>query len=611
MNHACIRMRLVIGAAAVMSFVAVAGWSRPTTVEPEDVPYGVASNYIVGHMLLREGKIAEALPYLHTAYRSQPNVIDIARDFEIALASQGYLNDAIEVANALVAAYPDSLAFLLPRANLYLKAGKTDRALDDLRFLRENDYITLQIVEAEAQVLLATRKFDECLAVYRDGLKALPDDATSLYLSMSNVLQQAGRSEKIPPLLTAAIAQLPAEPQLRIVLGRALAVLGRPEAALASARAADTFFAERRETDSLGEAEAKTGAPPITHKPNLPPDSFVVELADFYAQRNEVEQALAVLLPQAEAGELSLTPSLWLARLLLGTGRVEEGSALVDDILKRWPDSGRAWFLKARVNESMENWPDVVQNLARAADLEARDPEIRLAYVRAMLLSWATELGSVELAESDQKKKQKVFERQLDVAVTLIPDGDFEGHLVLAYGFKTLRDFDNAAWHFELAAESPDLRRTALLQRSICLDVLGKTDRARRDLETLNKEFPGDPEIANSLGYFLAEKGVDLEQAEDLVKSALIAEPGNGAFLDSLGWIYYRRGDTERALDHLIQAVNVMPDDPVILEHLGMVLRRQGKDTEALDVFERALAEGGDAVRLRELIKGLQEEARD
>jgi len=146
----------------------------------------------------------------------------------------------------------------------------------------------------------------------------------------------------------------------------------------------------------------------------------------------------------------------------------------------------------------------------------------------------------------------------------------------------------------------------ARLQKSICHDLLGEEGRARRELEILQKQFPRHPEVANSLGYFLAEKGTDLDEAELLVAISLEAEPGNGAYLDSMGWIHYRNGNLEKALDFMIQAVNVLPDDPVILEHLGMVLKGQGKRIEALGILQRSLSQGGDKDRLTAAIAELE-----
>lgn len=578
-----------------------------TATADEDVPYGVAAGFIVGHNLLQEGDAAGALPYLHMAYRAQPEVIDIALDFQAALSAEGYFSDALEVIDKLVTQNPDSLGFRAQRAQLLLKSGESNRALADLRELRNQGYVTFSIIDAEATILAADKRPDQALDVYRDGLQRLPDDGPALYLGMTGVLQQTEQLERIPDLMTEALGVYPDVPRLWLVKSRVLAVLGEDQDALACAQQADTHFAgltlATAVADTMVLLDTESRTRPGTAEP--PPDSFVVELADFYAQRRELDKALAVLQPMAETGELSLTPSLWLGRLLLGTGRVEEGEALINDILARWPDAGRAWFLKAKASENRGEWTAALPDFERAVELSPRDPEVRLGYVRAMLVVWEQDLRSAAAGQQPAKREAE-FRRQVMVAAGLVAEQDTEGQLILGYGFMGLRDYERAAWRFSLAAENDDLRLNALLQKSLCHDRLGEVDKARQDLEALHREYPRNPEVANSLGYFLAEKGVDLDQATVLVAQALEAEPGNGAFLDSMGWIHYRNGALEQALDYLIQAVNVLPEDPVILEHLGMVLSGQGKTVEALDLLRRALALGGDRERLEQVIGELE-----
>lgn len=575
-------------------------------IPDEDVPYGVAAGYIVGHKLLQEGDYEAALPYLHMAYRAQPDVLDIAMDFQAALSAQGYHRDALEVVDHMVALFPDSLSIRAQRANLHLKAGDPASALTDLRELRQRGYVTFAIIDAEASILAGDGKIDQALDVYREGLQLVPDDGPDLYLGMAGVLQRSEQVDRIPALMGEALRQYPDSPRLWMIKIRVLAALGEDQTALTTAQKADTHFAGLAiSAATLDTLQIHPGADDRSELSDLPVDSFVVELADFYAQRRDLNKAVGVLQPLADAGMLQLSPSLWLGRLLLGTGRSEEGGAVVTEILRRWPEAGRGWFLKAKMAEEDGQWADALLAFARAVDLEPRDPEIRLGYVRAMLVAWEDDLAAQD-PDGAQRQHRADFRRHLLVAADLVPVQDSEGHLILGYGFKAIGDFERATGNFKLAADNSELRLNALLQKSLCHDLQGQDAEARRDLETLHREYPRHPDVANSLGYFLAEKGVDLELAAELVTMALEAEPGNAAFLDSMGWIHYRRGDLEQALDYLIQAVNVLPDDPVILEHLGLVLTGQGKKAEALDVLQRALLRGGDRERLQKAISDLE-----
>jgi Flp pilus assembly protein TadD len=101
-----------------------------------------------------------------------------------------------------------------------------------------------------------------------------------------------------------------------------------------------------------------------------------------------------------------------------------------------------------------------------------------------------------------------------------------------------------------------------------------------------------DPDHAaamNFIGYLLAERGKDLDEAERLVRRALELRPDTGSFLDSLGWILFQRGDYPRAVEVLEKAVALEPEEPVILEHLGDAYHRLSRPEEAVRAWRGAL----------------------
>jgi len=112
--------------------------------------------------------------------------------------------------------------------------------------------------------------------------------------------------------------------------------------------------------------------------------------------------------------------------------------------------------------------------------------------------------------------------------------------------------------------------------------------------------------VLNALGYTLADQGLQLERAESLIRAALKQDPDNPAYLDSLGWLYYRLGAHADAIDYLVSAANALPEDPEILEHLGMVLLELGRHERALEILKRALSLGGDAAAIRPVIEELE-----
>jgi Flp pilus assembly protein TadD len=143
------------------------------------------------------------------------------------------------------------------------------------------------------------------------------------------------------------------------------------------------------------------------------------------------------------------------------------------------------------------------------------------------------------------------------------------------------------------------------LQLAVCLEDLERYSEAGSTLETLREEFPDDPTVANSLGYFLAERGVELSRAETLVREALARQPENPSYIDSLGWIAFRRGDFPAAFDLLVQAANAAPGQPDILEHLGRALQALGRVDEAVRVLRQALDAGADRDRINARLRTL------
>ena len=125
-----------------------------------------------------------------------------------------------------------------------------------------------------------------------------------------------------------------------------------------------------------------------------------------------------------------------------------------------------------------------------------------------------------------------------------------------------------------------------------------------RSFESLLKERPEDASLLNALGYSLADRNQKLPRAEALIRKALAASPDNPAFLDSLGWVRFRRGDIPGALPHLERAYRIFPDAE-IASHWGELLWVSGKQSEARALWARSLARSPESKPLRATIERL------
>ena len=126
----------------------------------------------------------------------------------------------------------------------------------------------------------------------------------------------------------------------------------------------------------------------------------------------------------------------------------------------------------------------------------------------------------------------------------------------------------------------------------------GRTNDAERTVRQLLTLAPENADALNYLGYMLAERGQQLDEAIRLVRKALDIEPGNPSFLDSLGWAYYHRGDMDSAEKYLVPAAEKLPNNAVIQDHMGDLFAKRGRWQDAINAWMRALGgEGGDLSR--------------
>lgn len=99
---------------------------------------------------------------------------------------------------------------------------------------------------------------------------------------------------------------------------------------------------------------------------------------------------------------------------------------------------------------------------------------------------------------------------------------------------------------------------------------------------------PASAMLMNHLAYVWAVHNTRLDEAERFVKRALVAEPRNGAYVDTLGWVYYRQGRLEEALAQLTFALRLEPGDAAILDHVGDVMMALGRRDEAIAFWTRS-----------------------
>jgi tetratricopeptide (TPR) repeat protein len=117
----------------------------------------------------------------------------------------------------------------------------------------------------------------------------------------------------------------------------------------------------------------------------------------------------------------------------------------------------------------------------------------------------------------------------------------------------------------------------------------GKNDMAEASFRRSIELAPFNAYSLNYFGYWLIEQNRHLDEAKAFIQKAVDKQPENGAFVDSLGWVYFKLGDYDNALIFMERAAMLIPDDPVITDHLGDVYWALDRPAEALHEWRRAL----------------------
>jgi tetratricopeptide (TPR) repeat protein len=89
----------------------------------------------------------------------------------------------------------------------------------------------------------------------------------------------------------------------------------------------------------------------------------------------------------------------------------------------------------------------------------------------------------------------------------------------------------------------------------------------------------------------LADRGTRLDEALGYIRRAVALDPQNGAYLDSLGWVYYRQGNYDLAEENLRLASEKISTDPTVQAHLGDLYQKTGRLKLATAHWQRALDE--------------------
>jgi len=201
--------------------------------------------------------------------------------------------------------------------------------------------------------------------------------------------------------------------------------------------------------------------------------------------------------------------------------------------------------------------------------------------VRATRASLLAEMGKIDQAVAETRK---------------LMDGkeDFKFLLDLADVYQKGKNWNEMAKNLDAAenlAKTEDEKVQVMFLRGAMFERQKKYTESEAEFRKVLATNPNHAATLNYLGYMMADRGVHLDEARDLIVKALDRAPNTAAYLDSLGWVLFRMNKLPEAEETLRQAIEYMSRDATVHDHLGEVYLREGKIKQAVEQFQSSVKE--------------------
>lgn len=413
-------------------------------------------------------------------------------------------------------------------------------------------------------------KDDRAAKALTEALRKFPAHAEVYEAAVMQHLIQGERNQAVA-VMQQALEQPSRDPQFWLATGRVAArvwPLGQAEFAVEYRQHVSPFFENALKHVSKKDAEAVT-----------------MEVAQHYLLSNETDRARQ-LCQELVAKYESLEARKLLFRLHTAADQKDKALATLEEIVRQAPD-------------------DAEQQRLLASEYDKRkQPEKAIPHLEAAIQYGGGEINDYVRLGWDFYQTRK-FDDMVRVgrrSARLFPDHPLV-HYQLAIAHRAREEWAAAVARFAQAEKLGGSTQRELLdhlfyyQYGVTLERMERYDDASRMLEksvtlTPREESRAAANTLNFLGYMWLEQGRRLDKAGECIRKANELLPEQPAYIDSLGWFHFKKGNYAAALKELQHAETLLspvaPEDAEILEHIGLVHQALGDKTRALEYLGRA-----------------------
>lgn len=515
------------------------------TAGSEQYSAPAAYHYSMAVLLRLDGDLPGALRELQQALANHPDSPYLITDLISLYVENNNMDLALSLGESAVAQNPGHVDLRSIMGGLYFHTGAYDKAIREYQTVIDLDPDNQVAYLYLATVYAQDKKYDLAENAYQKLLKIDPENVIGMY-SYAKTLMQMSRWADAESLFRKITNQRPAFEAGWLGLGG--------------------LYENQKKYDEAIEVYRRYAEmnPARIH--------FRVKMAELLKKANRPEEA-----KKEFQDVLKIVPANREVRIALGLlyydlRQFKEAADEFSLLLETAPDDDKLLYLSASALEQKGDLPAALvhyQKISPSFDLYAN------AQIHAAMLL----------------KKSKRLDEAISVMVRAMEKKSDEAllYLYLSSLYEDQKDMARAeATVLEGLQHFP--RNTDL--HYVLGTILEKTNRFEASIKSMEKVLEIDPKNADALnfiGYTYADRGIHLDQAEQMIVQALKIKPDNGYILDSLGWVHFKKNKYASALKHLRKALEFLPEDPSIMEHLGDVYLKTGRPKEALDYYRRAI----------------------
>ncbi|HEY2679099.1 MAG TPA: tetratricopeptide repeat protein [Steroidobacteraceae bacterium] len=368
---------------------------------------------------------------------------------------------------------------------------------------------------------------------------------------------------------------------------------------------------------SLARAHLANGEPAVAeetmrHALETNPKDPAVQLdfAQLLAQMGKAEQAkpvLADLVKQQPDNVAALDAQF---RVSIATKDLVTAKSAAAAIVAIRPKSALGYFYQGVIAEAENRPEEAVQRYSAALDLEPEGREPLQAEVRLLMGLKRTDQALKRLDGIAAANPGNVFALNLKGDVLLAGGRTADAQAAyraaierapkwwvpyrgLAYAQIGAKDVNAAIDTLRKAQPVVDQADALGLQLASLLESQGRADEAVGEYEEILRRYPKSEVAMNNYAMLLVTHKTDhasLDRAKAL--ASRFAESANPSYLDTYGWVLYKRGESAASVPVLERVVAKVPNEPLARYHLGMALSQSGASAEAVDNLTRAVNSG-------------------